>query len=98
MPRQVQVRIKPGPGGLEFDPPHFHVSKNYKDEVLWTCESSDFTVDFGNRSPFERSFFKSVQGAVSSGKAVVDPGGPYYDYTVTLTAGAGADPDGEVDP
>jgi hypothetical protein len=97
MPRKVPVSIKVRPGGLEFDPAHFHVSKKYEDEVLWTCGSSDFTVDFGNNSPFEQATFKSVQGAVSSGKAVVAPGGN-YPYTVTLVTGAGADPDGEVDP
>ena len=97
MPRSVPVRIEQGPSGIEVDPARFHVSKSHNDEVVWTCDSGDFTVNFKKGSPFATSTFNSVAGSVRSGPAVVPPGG-LYPYEVTLTSGLGGDPDGAVDP
>ena len=101
MGRNVPVRISLIPGvGLRVDPPTFHVSSNRGDQVVWTCDTSDFTVDFGATSPFAAGKFGSaVAGGVNSaasGGPTVKPSGRPYKYTVTA-AGQELDPDGTVD-
>ena len=36
---------------FKVEPGRFQISKGSHDQVVWSCSSSDFTVDFGNNSP-----------------------------------------------
>jgi hypothetical protein len=88
MGRNVPVKISLIPGvGLRVDPPTFHVNEPRGDQVVWTCDSSDFTVDFGATSPSaSRKLASKAAGGVNSaasGVPTVKPSSRPYKYTVT---------------
>jgi hypothetical protein len=81
--------------------PDFRISKGNFQMVKWVCKdpSANFTVDFGDASPFYESHFNNAtprSGPVNR-ELRVPPGGKVFTYTLTLN-GVPKDPQGQVDP
>ena len=80
--------------------PEFRISKSKFQMVRWVTKdpTANFTVDFGDDSPFYESHFNNAtprSGAVKR-ELRVPPDGKVFNYTVTLN-GVAKDPKGQVD-